>query len=199
MDIRQNPINPAAPAPPPSRADLPPSAGPAALAPVAPGLPSPIPSVVALSEAARSLAARAPSAHVDGESADDADFAAAQLELMLALIRVYTPPPPLSPQELAESVAAEVAAERERLAPADDDPALSGPAAGDAPTAAAVSSGEASAEPFAAEDVDGAPIEDEAAAPPGRPPVEAAEQRRAQRYSASEAADGPVQTLNVSA
>ena len=51
MDIRQNPIAPnATPLAPQQQALAPPSAGPAAAAPVPPSLPQPVPSVVAISE-----------------------------------------------------------------------------------------------------------------------------------------------------
>lgn len=115
MDIRQNPIAPnATPLTPQQQALAPPSAGPAAVAPVPPSLPQPIPSVVAISEAARSLSLRPADGGQKVEPGEDeVDFAAAQLELMLGLLKVYTPPPPPTPQELGQAVAAEVAAERE--------------------------------------------------------------------------------------
>jgi hypothetical protein len=201
MDIRQNPINPSAAPLPSARADLPPSAGQAASAPIPPALPPPIPSVVALSEAARSLAARSPSLGADGQSGDEVDFAALQLELMLDLLRVYTPPPPMTPQELAESVAEEVAAERERQAPAESDPGFAPAAEVDASTAAAVSTGEASAQPFV-DEADSRVAADEPAESAAGPAVAAAETlelRRAQLYSEADRDGGNAPRINVSA
>jgi hypothetical protein len=208
MDIRQNPVTAQQVLlQVPLRADAPPQAGPAAASPVPPGLPQPMPSVVALSEAARSLALRGDDAGKKGGSETEIDFAAMQLELMLGLLKVYTPPPPPSPQELGQAVAEEVALQREQLealaaeaqaAEAGDEPAAAEPQPVASEAAPAADAAPSTAEPGPAR-ADSAPrLVDDAVEPSAAgkavpeaqspPPAAPPEPRAVARYAAVDAA-----------
>lgn len=183
MDIRQNPINPnVLPATPQQRPEPPPTAGPAAVTPVAPALPAPLPSVVAISENARTLALRSGDVAATGEQ-DEADMAAVQLELMLGMIRVYTPPPPPTPQELGEQIRA---AAQQRQAQAEPAPVTL--AAGEPDSAAA-------AAPVVKAEPDGAAVEAAGRADPALAPAAGSDESTDSKPSADAAPERAEPTL----
>lgn len=200
----------------PLRADAASPAGPAAAAPVPPSLPPPLPSVVALSEGARSLGLRGREADPGAAASEEVDYAALQLELMLDLLKVYTPPPPPTPQELGEAVADALAAERADVAAQVEQTTDGGEAepvrTDEQPIDTGREAAAAATDPLTRSDVDTTAVasgaardRDDASADPAseREPAAAAERsgdaRAAARYAAVEADRAPSPRVDLSA